>query len=119
MSETASQPLLPLRLGKEGDDGLFIQWNDGHRSTYTWKHLREQCPCAGCRDERTRPPDPFHILKPSELDPRPPLKPVELSPVGHYAYKIVWNDGHDTGLYTLENLRALCQCPQCQPQARG
>ena len=35
--------------------------------------------------------------------------------VGRYAYKIVWSDGHDTGIYTLEHLRSLCQCPQCQP----
>ncbi len=33
--------------------------------------------------------------------------------VGRYAYKIVWNDGHETGIYTLEYLRSLCQCPEC------
>jgi DUF971 family protein len=32
-----------------------------------------------------------------------------MTPVGYYAYKITWNDGHDTGIYTLENLRQLCQ----------
>ena len=104
---TASQPLLPVALGKEGDDRLFIEWNDGHRSIYTWKHLREQCPCASCRGEMGVPPDPFRILKASELAPKPPLAPVEMTPMGHYAYKIAWNDGHDTGIYTLETLRAL------------
>jgi DUF971 family protein len=34
--------------------------------------------------------------------------------MGYYAYKIVWSDGHDTGLYTMENLRALCECEQCR-----
>jgi DUF971 family protein len=29
--------------------------------------------------------------------------------VGRYAYKIVWSDGHDTGIFTLEHLRALCE----------
>ena len=48
------------------------------------------------------------------MTPRPPLAPVAMAPVGHYAYKIAWNDGHDTGIYTLENLRALCQCSACQ-----
>jgi DUF971 family protein len=99
-------------LSKEGTDRLAIQWSDGHRSIYTWKHLRDQCPCAGCREERLKPPDPFHILKPNELVP---LAPVSLTPVGHYAYKITWSDGHDTGIYTLEHLRELCQCPQCRP----
>jgi DUF971 family protein len=36
-----------------------------------------------------------------------------MTPVGHYAYKITWSDGHDAGIYTLENLRAMCQCPEC------
>ena len=41
------------------------QWNDGHRGVYHWQHLRRHCPCAGCREEREKPPDPFRILKPS------------------------------------------------------
>src|SRR5437763_705740 len=102
--------LRPIALRKQGEDRLIIEWNDGHRGEYAWKHLRDNCPCAGCREERLQPADPFRILKPSELAP---LKPVSISPVGYYAYKIVWNDGHDSGLFTLEHLRALCQCPQC------
>lgn len=119
MSEARPEPLRPLAVGKEGADGLFIAWNDGHRSVYTWQHLRRHCPCAGCRGESERPPDPFHVLTPSELTPKPPLAPVALEPVGHYAYKIVWNDGHDAGLYTLENLRGLCQCPECRSGEPG
>jgi DUF971 family protein len=113
MPESAPRRLVPVALKKDGAAGLIIEWNDGHRSVYAWKHLRDHCPCASCRDETSPPPDPFRILKPSELAPKPPLQPVRLEPVGHYAYKIAWNDGHDTGIYTLENLRALCQCAQC------
>jgi DUF971 family protein len=107
----SSQPLLPLSLRKEGDDRLAIDWNDGHRSVYTWQYLRDHCPCAGCREEGMQPPDPFRVLKPSELVP---LRPVRLEPVGYYGYKIVWSDGHDSGIFTLENLRELCQCQACQ-----
>ena len=107
------KPLLPLSLKKEGDERLVIEWNDGHRGIYTWQYLRDHCPCAGCREERLKPADPFRILKPRELVP---LKPVDFAPVGHYAYKITWSDGHDSGIYTLENLRALCQCSECQKQ---
>src|SRR5919199_2387047 len=110
MATPASQPLMPVSLRKEGADRLLIDWSDGHRSTYTWQHLRANCPCAGCREEREKPPDPFRILKPSELQ-RP--RPVAMPPVGRYAYKVVWSDGHDAGIYTLEHLRALCQCPEC------
>lgn len=107
--------LRPTNLAKQGD-GLVIDWNDGHHSVYTWKRLRERCPCATCREEKAKPPDPFRLLTPAELAPRPPLAPTAMNPIGYYAYKIVWNDGHDTGIYTLENLRGLCECSECQAQ---
>ena len=108
----APGPFTPVSLSKDGPDRLVIEWNDGHRSVYAWKHLRGHCPCAGCREEREKPPDPFRVLKPSELAP---LAPVGMPRVGRYAYKIVWSDGHDAGIYTLEHLRSLCQCEVCQP----
>ncbi len=106
----AAAALRPVALQKEGDDKLIIAWSDGHRSEYHWTHLRKNCPCAGCKGEHEQPPDPFRILKPTELAP---LKPVSIAPVGHYAYRIAWSDGHDSGLFTLEHLRELCQCAQC------
>jgi DUF971 family protein len=30
-----------------------------------------------------------------------------MQPVGHYAYSIVFSDGHSTGIYTFELLRML------------
>ena len=112
MSAPGPDPLRPVQLSKDGDDRLVIQWSDGHRSVFAWEHLRNHCPCAGCKEERLKPPDPFRILKPSELAP---LRPLGMTPVGYYAYKITWSDGHDTGIYTLENLRELCQCAECRP----
>src|SRR5436305_13859281 len=94
----------PVSLKKEGDDFLVIDWSDGQRTRVSWKRLRENCPCATCRGEHEKPPDPFRILKAAELAP---LKPVALTPVGHYAYKIAWSDGHDQGIYSLDVLRSL------------
>jgi len=37
------------------------------------------------------------------------LVPVAMRPVGHYAYQITWNDGHDAGIFTLDALRHLGQ----------
>ena len=111
MSSTPSSPFVPTSLSKEGADKLVIHWQDGHRSVYLWSFLRSQCPCATCREEKIAPPDPFKILKPAELTP---LYPVAMNPIGHYAYKITWSDGHDSGIFTLESLRAMCQCPQCR-----
>src|SRR5205085_489353 len=96
---TPTGPVRPVALRKEGDDRLVIDWSDGRRGVVTWARLRQNCPCAGCREERAKPPDPFRILKPEEVA-RGPLKPVAMTAVGYYAYKITWNDGHDAGLYT-------------------
>ena len=50
------------------------------------------------------------------MKPGPSLQRLEVTDarlVGRYAISLCWSDGHDTGIYTLENLRALCQCPVC------
>jgi DUF971 family protein len=104
--------VVPISLKKEGNDHLVIEWSDGYVGRVTWKQLRDDCPCAGCREERQKPPDPFRLLQPNELVP---LAPVSMPRVGRYAYKIVWSDGHDAGIYTLEHLRQLCKCPQDNP----
>ena len=104
----ATQQLLPVAIRREGD-GLQIDWNDGVRTFATFRHLRANCPCAGCKEDRGKPADPFRILKPNELVP---LAPTAMPRVGRYAYRIVWSDGHDTGIYTLEHLRELSVAPK-------
>jgi DUF971 family protein len=95
----------PLSLRREGD-GLRIDWADGTSTFAEWKHLRANCPCAGCLDEKSRPPDPLRVLSVREVEAGPPA-PVAMTPVGHYAYQITWTDGHGAGIYTLETLRVL------------
>lgn len=95
--------LHPTQLKVESQN-LVIEWNDGHRGSTPLKALRAACPCAGCKEEAAKPLDPFRILKPSELAP---LGIKGMVPVGRYAYRIVWTDGHDTGIFTLEHLRSL------------
>src|SRR3954463_7860307 len=102
--------LRPTSLSKEGDEALRIEWSDGHHGRIRWSTLRNECPCAGCREERAAPPDPFRVLKPSEMVP---LKPIAIAPVGFYAYKITWSDGHDAGIFTLDFLRQHCECAEC------
>lgn len=115
MSTETSEPLLPTNIHREGENNLIIEWNDGKRCSYTWVQLRQNCPCASCREEREQPPDPFRILKTNELQP---LKPVSMTPIGRYAYKIVWNDEHDTGIFTLEHLRSLCECDDTENESK-
>jgi DUF971 family protein len=102
---SADATLKPLALRREGD-GLAIDWSDGARTFATWRTLRQRCPCASCNERRQKPADPFKVLDDKEVAAGPP-HPVKMTPRGHYAYQIVWNDGHDTGIYPLELLRQL------------
>jgi DUF971 family protein len=104
MAASGGEGLVPLALRKEGDDHLVVEWSDGVVGRVSWRQLRDACPCAGCREDRQKPADPFRLLKPAELVP---LAPVSMPRVGRYAYKVVWSDGHDTGIYTLAHLREL------------
>jgi DUF971 family protein len=97
--------LHPVSMEKVGTSGLRIIWSDGLSHEISWNLLRAKCPCASCREEKETPPNPLRVLKASELIP---LKPVRFSPVGHYAYKIDWSDGHATGIYSLKFLREIC-----------
>ena len=107
MSASAPEPVKPRSLRREGD-GLRIDWADGASTFVTWRHLRANCPCASCLDQRAKPADPFRVLSPQEVAAGAP-QPVAMKPVGHYAYQITWNDGHDTGIFTLELLRQLSE----------
>jgi DUF971 family protein len=104
---TAPDPHRPLSIRRDGD-GLLIEWADGFRGFIGFRRLRDACPCAGCLEQGAKPPDPFRVLSPQEVAAGAPA-PVAMTPRGHYAYQITWNDGHDTGIYTLENLRRLCE----------
>jgi len=95
------------------DRRLTIQWGDGHRSVYTFDLLRKECPCAVCREARLAvTDDPLRVVTSA-------LKPGEVTvtgaeKVGYYALRFVWSDGHDTGIYSYDYLRAICPCEACR-----
>ena len=82
-------------------------WSDGHESYYPGHALRCACTCATCVDERTG----RKVL----IDERVPrdVRLLEVHPVGRYGISIRWSDGHDTGIYPFDRLRAMCPCDQC------
>lgn len=100
----------PVDFEKQGDTALVIRWADGHQSPYTYRLLRERCPCASCQGEFNLPP------------PAPPtnvssdIQPLGIQPIGHYAIQFRWNDGHQTGIYSFDYLRSICPCPECRPK---
>jgi DUF971 family protein len=44
---------------------------------------------------------------------KPALKMLAVEGVGNYAIRIDWSDGHNSGIYSYEHLRSICQCKQC------
>lgn len=97
--------------------GVEIAWKDGHRSSYSFTYLRDACPCALCKDERGKDGrDPGDAPRSSGALPmyRPPPKPTEAEPVGRYAIRFTWNDGHQHGIFSWEYLREVCPCAECR-----
>ncbi len=106
----ASPEITPKQIGPTPDGArLAISWQDGHESVYTPRYLRLLCPCAGCIDEMTGRP----ILDPRSVPHD--VYPLAIDYVGRYALCFSWSDGHDTGLYTFEQLRRVCPCETCGP----
>ena len=109
---------LKVRVKKTEGTGVEIDWRDGHKSSWNFRWLRDACPCATCHDEREK-----SGRAPGEMKPKAqtllamyeaPPRPVEVTPVGKYALKFKWNDGHEAGIYSWEYLRRFCQCPMCR-----
>lgn len=102
----------PEHIAVSKSKGIRIEWRDGHTSQYGLDYLRDRCPCATCTGAHGTPPrqpstaSPFQMFKPA-------LRIVSADPVGSYALRIGWNDGHNTGIYTWELLRGVCDCAAC------
>lgn len=88
---------------KRQDDLIRLTWSDELVCSLKIRDLRIGCPCAFCVNEISgeRMVDPAEVPQDIGLH--------DMQPVGRYAYRLLFDDGHDTGLYTLEALRSLCQ----------
>lgn len=92
----------PERITKNDDDlALQIVWRDGVTTETPYRFLRLSCVCARCVHELTG----AALLDPDSVPDDVGIREMKL--VGNYALKIVWSDGHDTGLYTWERLAEL------------
>lgn len=112
--EYACEPTEPTAISvQRSGRSVDIAWADGHHSSYPFALLRWACPCAHCRGEMGRP----GVLAATVALTPAQESLVDLQLVGRYAVQPRWADGHETGLYTFEDLRAICPCPQCA-QAR-
>ncbi|MHC2067800.1 gamma-butyrobetaine hydroxylase-like domain-containing protein [Bremerella sp. T1] len=100
----------PTALALLPDGRLRIDWSDESSRVYKPRDLRDASPDALTREKKShaseKPTNELTILSPEELAP---ITIKGMNPVGHYAYQIVFSDGHDSGIYRYEYLYELGQ----------
>lgn len=102
----------PEHIAVSKSKGIHIDWKDLHHSQYSLQYLRDHCPCATCTGVHGTPPAAAQTANPFQMY-KPALKIQGVEPVGNYAIRINWNDGHNTGIYSWEHLRRICPCEEC------
>ena len=85
-------------------DAINVQWNDGYQSKHSYQLLRQKCPCARCQSEKADQ-NPLRLLPTDPFSKS--LALVDIQRVGRYAIRLIWADGHKTGIYTFDFLHAL------------
>ncbi|MBI3480316.1 MAG: DUF971 domain-containing protein [Nitrosomonadales bacterium] len=78
---------------------LEIAFDDGTRYTWPFEFLRVNSPSAEVRGHGPGQ----EVLQTCKRD----VNVLDVEPVGSYAMKITFDDGHDSGLYTWEYLQHL------------
>lgn len=97
----------PQHLDLDRAAGLTVRWRDGHISFYPIAHLRRMSPSADSRQLRSDlASNPLTVL-PNRPATTEPLRAIDAELVGNYALRIRFSDGHATGLFTWDYLRAI------------
>ena len=97
------QAIEPSEISQESNSLLRITWADGRVCDYQAANLRRACPCAQCVNEWTGQ----RTLQPESISDEVEIK--DLSIVGRYALNFRWSDNHETGIYSFQYLRDLCE----------
>ena len=94
----------PAAVDLERERGLTLVWDDELVSHFSLEELRVNCPCAECRGLRDR----GETAWPRPASPQP-LRAEGAELVGAWGLSIRWNDGHSTGIYAWDVLRAWAE----------
>jgi len=105
----------PAHLGWTDAGDVRIVWMDGHESVYPLAYLREKCPCATCTGSHGPPTTLVRqsrggmpIVQGPARRREPSAVVSSVVPVGKYAIRFTWGDGHDGGIYSWRLLRSVC-----------
>lgn len=93
----------PIGFMRRDPRTLSVLWEDGLRDDLDVRDLRLACQCALCVEEMSgrKLLDSRTIM--TDVSPR------QIISVGNYAIKVDWSDGHNTGIYSFSDLRALAK----------
>ena len=99
--------LKPLHLDLKRDQGLRVQWNDGHESFYPVALLRKLSPSAeqqALREEMES--NPLTVLPNAPTNTKT-LTAEDAELIGNYAIRLRFSDGHRTGIFSWTYLRSI------------
>lgn len=85
----------------QAEQALELSWDDLGTIHLPYRFIRAECPCTSCKNEWTGE----RILDPATI--RTDIRIEALEPIGNYAVRIAWNDGHSSGLYSWDHFRHL------------
>ncbi|MGV3486534.1 MAG: DUF971 domain-containing protein [Planctomycetaceae bacterium] len=98
----------PIKISRDDDGAIRIQWDDESESVWTASQLRKSCPCATCREKKrgdeqasTEKPRALPVISAAEARP---LRVEAMRPAGNYGYHVAFSDGHDSGIFTMSML---------------
>jgi DUF971 family protein len=93
-----------IKIEQISKEVVVLKWEDGREYACFVKKLRARCPCAVCRQKRENK-NPLKVFDSEPAD----LELTGWHWVGRYALALHWSDRHDTGIYTYEYLRKVCE----------
>jgi len=94
----------PVKIKIVDKKNLLIIWDDKAEELLELKMLRKLCPCATCLSEREKQ---SKMYIPIFTDNQITVKAI--TQVGKYAIQIMWNDGHNTGIYEYPFLKNMSE----------
>ena len=91
----------PIGLRRRDARTLSILWEDGRHDDFDVRDLRLSCHCALCVEEMSG----RKLLDPKTV--RADVSPQQIISVGNYALGFHWNDGHNSGIHSFSDMRAM------------
>jgi DUF971 family protein len=102
MNAARAEPAWPAELRfRRANAELLVRFDDGYEGSIPYELLRIESPSAETKGHGAdRPPPPARKRN---------VGVTGAEPVGRYAVRIRFDDGHETGLYTWSYLRELSE----------